>query len=45
MQSEVLVVVIISISRRFGKTSVKFITDYMTPYPEEGRLHTPSSLQ
>jgi hypothetical protein len=38
MQSEVLVVEIISISRRFGETSVKFIPEYMTPYP---RRRTP----
>jgi len=47
MQSEVLVVVIISISRRFGETSLKFIPDYMTTYSRgrapSHRLHCSDS--
>jgi hypothetical protein len=47
MQSEVLVVgiiliiLIVLISRCFGKTSVKFIPDYMTPYPRRRKPSHP----
>lgn len=42
MQSEVLVVVvIISISRRFGETSLKYIPAYMSPYTQKMDAFTP----